>query len=169
MPRLVTSVACWAASSICSLVGQSASYTYFGAPGTVGCGPFGAQVIHTAVNLPKLGSTFQVDVPASSGMCPYLCNMRFFMTGLSNTSFQGVPLPYFSFGACGMLRVSMDVIEVMPMGSSTGATFASTFVIPNAPNLAGLSFYQQSVSLTYILGGLNATAWGRAGHGVIGS
>ena len=169
MPRLVTSVACVAASSICSLAAQSASYTYFGVPGTVGCGPFSPQVVHTAVNLPKLGTTFQANVPASSGTCSYLCNMQFFLTGLSNTSFQGVPLPHYTFSSCGMLRVSMDVVEVMPMGGSTGATFPSTLVIPNDPNLAGLSFFQQPVSLTYILGGLNATAWGRAGHGVIGT
>jgi hypothetical protein len=56
----------------------------------------------------------------------------------------------------------------MPMGATTNATVQSALVIPNAPALVGTSFYQQSVSLTYILGGLNAVAWGRAGHGTIG-
>ena len=56
----------------------------------------------------------------------------------------------------------------MPMGATSSATAQSSLLIPNTPALAGTSFYQQSISLTYILGGLNSVAWGRAGHGTIG-
>jgi len=161
-----------AAACVAALAGaapaQLATYGYFGTPGTVGCGPFGDQVTHTAANLPRIGTTFTVDVPASNGDCSYLCNLRLFATGLSNTSFQGVPLPIATPGGCGQLRISLDLIELMPIGSATGASFPTSLGIPNNPNLVGMTFYQQSVSLTYILGGLNAVAWGRAGEGTIG-
>ncbi len=152
-----------------SAAAQTASYSYFGAPGTVGCGPFSPPVTHVATNLPRIGTTFVAAVPTSNGGCSYLCNLRLFATGISNAAFLGVPLPHSVFGHCGQLRVSLDTIALMPMGATTNATVQSALVIPNAPALVGTSFYQQSVSLTYILGGLNAVAWGRAGHGTIGS
>jgi len=145
---------------------QQASYTYFGTPGTVGCGPFSSQVTHSAATLPRIGTTFVANVPSSTGMCSYLCNLRLFATGFSNSSFAGVSLPSAALGGCGMLQVSLDYIELMPM---TGTSSSSVLAIPNNPNLIGLSFYQQSISLTYILGYLNAVAWGVAGHGTIGN
>lgn len=167
-PALLLTAVCSAALAG-TAPAQLATYSYFGTPGTVGCGPFGNAVTHTATNLPRIGTTFTVDVPASNGDCGYLCNLRLFATGLSNTSFQGVPLPLATPGGCGQLRVSLDAIALMPMGASSGATVPSTLIIPSDPNLVGMSFYQQSISLTYILGGLNAVAWGRAGHGTIGN
>ncbi len=166
--RALTSVAATLPVLTGAAAGQSASYSYFGAAGTVGCSPFSPAVTHAATNLPRIGTTFTASVATSNGTCSYLCNLRLFATGLSNTTFQGVALPHSIWGHCGQLRVSLDTVALMPMGATSSATVQSSLVIPNAPALAGTSFYQQSISLTYILGGLNSVAWGRAGHGTIG-
>ena len=157
-----------AATFAATCTAQQATYSYFGTPAKVACSPVGADVTHTATNLPRIGTTFAVDVPASSGDCSYLCHLRLFATGLSNTSFNGLPLPIATPNACGELRISLDAIALTPL-LPTGSSTTSTLTIPAAPNLVGMDFYQQSVSLTYTLGGFNVAAWGRAGHGTIGN
>jgi len=167
-----------AAASLVSLFaanaqGQNATYTFFGTPARVGCGPFSAFVQHTATGTPQLGSNFTINMPASNGDCGYLCNLWFVATGFSNTSFQGVPLPFTpgpfqsSLPSCGSLRVSLDHIDfTTPTATSTSAQV--NLAIPNNPNLVGLEFFQQPFVLTYILGGISTIALGRAGHGTIG-
>jgi hypothetical protein len=168
MQRAFLIAAC-AATFAASACAQQASYSYFGAAGNVGCSPVGTPVTHTATNLPRIGTTFTVEVPASNGDCGYLCNLRLFATGLSDTAFQGVPLPVSTPGSCGQLRISLDTIALMPIALSSGATISNSLILPNAVGLVGMDFYQQSVSLTYIFGALNGVAWGRAGHGTIGN
>lgn len=153
---------------------QNATYTYFGTPARVSCSPVQTVVQHTALGTPQLGTTFTVQMPASNGDCSYLCNLWFLATGFSNTTFQGVPLPYTPplFGApvpsCGSLLVSLDRIEAASLGAGTGSQVQFSLQIPNATNLVGLEFFQQPFAFTFVLGGLNTIALGRAGHGTIG-
>jgi len=150
---------------------QSATYTYFGSAGTHICAGL-TNLSHTATNLPRIGTTFSVELPISQGFsCSYDCTVYLLATGLSNTTFQGVPLPVATPSAtaytCGMLQVSLDMLELVPFGI-TSTTWQSNLVIPNDTNLVGMSFYQQAIEMRFILGWHYSTSWGIGGHGTIG-
>ena len=157
-----------AASLALPAAAQTATYSWFGAPGTVGCSPVGPAIVHSVVAPPRLGATFTAQVPVSTGDCGYLCHLSLFATGLSEASFGGSPLPI-AVGPsnCGALRVSLDRIEWMPFGG-LGATAPSTLAIPSTPSLVGFEFFQQPFTMTFVLGGLQAISFGRAGRGVVG-
>mgnify|MGYP003650543278 FL=1 len=168
------SIAAFGAMIATHAVGQNATYSYFGTAAKVACSPVQQAVQHTALNLPRIGTTFMVQLPASNGPCSYLCNLMFVTTGFSNTSFQGVALPYTPLPfttpvpTCGSLLVSLDHIDFAPTGTTGGAMAQIALQIPNATNLIGLNFYQQAFSMTYVLGSVNSIALGRGGHGMIG-
>jgi hypothetical protein len=148
---------------------QTASYTYFGPAGRLGCSPVGPVLQHQVVGLPTLGSNFTALVPMSNGGCSYLCNLNFLVTGLSNTQWGGVPLPVSvsPIYPCGDLLMSIDLITPIPNGT-IGALHPVVQPIPSHPALVGATFFQQMLSLQYILGGFSTMAFGRAGQAVIG-
>jgi hypothetical protein len=151
----LTRIACVAAL-LCSstLEAQSASYTFFG----TGCGnPTASPFL--AAGLPQLGG--RVDVTTFGS---WFGITRFVLTGFSNTSWGGVPLPLPVPGACGSLLVSGELVSLVPFCSNGHLHRSVSLPIPNDASLLGLVFYQQGVG---IVGG--AMEFTRGGRGQIGT
>jgi hypothetical protein len=114
------------------LSAQTASYTYVDqkAPYTGPAMPF-----LIAANLPKLGTTFKVQVHAtgSDRWCAYQTFLAF---GATNPDFA---IPALN----GLAFCSAEVVLPTP-GTSLFPMVVMSFPIPNAPALLGLKFYQQS-------------------------
>ena len=147
-----------------------ASYTLFG----TSC----LTVDLTPVSPPRLGQNMLLS--ASSGW--YGANNHsgrsFLLTGTSNTTFAGLPLPFDTtvlrdpfVSFCGLLYTSIQVVTDLPGGRAyLGPTpIQASIPIPNDPALLGASFYQQLLVAAGAGGSGNSIiSLGRGGHGVIG-
>jgi hypothetical protein len=116
---------------------QRASYRRAGA----GCaGSLGVPGVRSAAGLPWLGTTFVpevTNVPAPG--------LVWFVFGFDATTWNGLPLPL-DLGAFGMpnclLRTDAFATSVLVTASNTASW---SFVIPNAPGLLGVTFYNQAL------------------------
>ena len=89
------------------------------------------------VGLPSLGSSYDVTVSRAA-----TSTFAVLLSGLSDTVYQGTPLPAALPGAPGCdLQASADVTSAQVV-SSTG-TASGTINVPNAPSLMGLPVYHQ--------------------------
>ena len=148
-----------------SVSGQQASYTYINQPG--GDPGLGDVVWLNARNSPKIGTTFQVQIPGSVCLprpVPSGCSNFFLLTGTSNPDVDlGLLGPLF----WGFLFSSGEVMIWAP-SYSYGTAFVVSFPIPSDPSLIGMSFYQQTVRSIGGYGMPTFIAASRGGHGVIG-
>ena len=125
--------------------------------------------------LPRLGTTFYVRTEASTVYVTGINRIVTLLTGASNTSAMGVPLPFrlptITSGrnrVCGVVYTSMDVQTRVPRGDAS-ATIEIPIAIPNVPSLLGASFYQQVATRESTTFGPSAGfQLSRAGHAVIG-
>lgn len=143
---------------------QAASYTYidqkapFKNPTGFGCSwpvPW-----LTALNLPRIGTTFSVRTPQSfsdnfGGGCPK-AGTTWIATGVSNPDLR---LGQF----WGFLFTSAEVVMITPSTLFPRMTTVN-FTIPNSSQLLGVSFYQQ-VLVSWLGAPKRLT---RGGVGVIG-
>ena len=119
------------------LSAQTASYSYIDQKA-----PYKNQKspMLTALNLPKVGTTFKVSVP-NGAYCGWWSvessNTYYLAFGVSNPN---VPIPALG----GFLFTSADIVLPVPKvcPSNTGSVTMS-FPIPNSPQLVGVRFYQQ--------------------------
>lgn len=124
----------------------SASYGFFGSD----CGSSTwIPVPLTNLSLPRLGTTLRIQTLTSS-MTPGSAQVVYLLTGLSNTSVAGVPLPFDTSQLsrpgrlfCGNLYVSAEFVQPMPNGGLVGVPIVIDFPIPNQSTLIGARFYQQ--------------------------
>jgi len=152
---------------------QAASYTYINQKApyqNAGLG-FPSPML-TALNLPKIGTTFQVQVP---GNCSFsMC------LGFGSSCEQQIPVTFqyvLAFGVSnpnvpvamlgGFLYSSAEVRVPAPYTFSPWGFVKMSFPIPNSPQLVGVRFYQQVLGMTYSYGPPRY-ALSRGGHGVIG-
>lgn len=134
---------------------NAASYTTFG----TGCpGSHGVPMIAAEArpgNLPWIGERFNV---VASGLGPAI---GFMLLGFSDTTVGGLPLPL------DLTRVGLPGCTLY-MDARIAAAVGShwSIEIPFEPNLVGLAFFQQAVSIRApsLIGGFS-----NAGRGVIGA
>ncbi len=119
------------------LAAQAASYNYINQKA-----PYKNQKspMLTALNLPKVGTTFRVSVP-NGAYCSWwsveVSDTYYLAFGVSNPN---VPIPALG----GFLFTSADIVLPVPKvcPNNTGSVTMS-FPIPNSPQLVGVRFYQQ--------------------------
>ena len=153
------------------LAAQTASYSYIDQKAPYANPAFGPLL--TAVNLPKVGTTFKVQVPHPytigfiGPFLPYLSVDFYLALGVSNPN---LPIP----GMSGYLFTSAEIV-LTAFPNTSGPVVTMSFPIPNSPQLVGVSFYQQVLSvLSSYPGGIwnfpttSCFALSRGGHGVIG-
>ena len=165
-----------------TLHAQTASYRYVGSSCTTGRLPSSAPIPVPLVvsGVPRLGTTFQVVTECSfdppSGHPTGYRRLVFLLNGATNTAIGGVPLPFdiatLAPGQpwCGLLRTSMDVVLPVQRLRDTRFSAVISIAVPNTPSLAGMTFYQQVISIeTTTLGPpFSAVALSEGGVAVIG-
>ena len=160
MPVASTFVRCLAlfACSLSGLSAQQASYTTIDQrpPYTNETPPW-----LTARNVPRIGTTFQVDVPYSFFECCPFQTDYFLATGFDNPD---VAVPALG----GYLFTTADVSVLLSFSGCRGCGHTTfSFPIPSAPELLGGRFYQQV--LAYARNSFWSTlTLSRGGVGVIG-
>ena len=143
------------------LCAQTASYTYIDQRPPY-ANPTGRPWIGdwlTALQVPRIGTSFQVEVAGSysagfGGISP-----RFAFTWLAT----GMRNPNFHMIGWGYLFTSAEHLVGTP-STLLPRTATMTFVIPNNTGLLGVSFYQQLV----VCSPGPYAVLSRGGHGVIG-
>jgi uncharacterized membrane protein YjjB (DUF3815 family) len=137
---------------------QAASYTYINqkAPYKNPSWPSGPWL--TALNLPKIGTTFKVQVPASMAS-------TFYFTLAFGVRNPNTPIGGFSRG-WGYLYSSAEILVSTPRASTAMVTLS--FAIPNSSQLLGARFYQQVVGDYWLSNSNIWTTLSRGGVGVIG-
>jgi hypothetical protein len=153
------------------LSAQAASYTYIDQKAPYQNGPE-----LTALNLPKIGTTFQVQVPGAFSWSlgpigPWTCwecsepswyHVQYALAfGVSNPN---VPIA----GMGGFLFSSAEVTVLAPYRTNSQQLVTMSFPIPNSPHLVGVRFYQQVLEVSSIDFFPFAYALSRGGVGVIG-
>ena len=136
------------------LSAQAASYTYINQKA-----PYKNQnpPMLTALNLPKVGTTFKVQVLATQSLSP-----TYLAFGVSNPN---VPIPAWN----GYVFTSAEIVVPTPSRSGWLSMTTMSFPIPNSPGLLGVRFHQQVFNAS-----VNPwTGWvwfrlSRGGVGVIG-
>jgi len=156
-----------------SLAAQAPAFLTFGNP----CGSMGPPL--TALNLPRIGQAFQLQVLSSESL-PLGSYDGFpvssaLLAGLSRTSFHGTPLPWtpatiltMGAGACGDLSVSAEATLYHPYAYPRVPIVVS-LPIPNAPALVGTSVFFQAVDFMlnrHFTLGINMGVAGEARIGV---
>jgi hypothetical protein len=167
------------AALICSAVlnAQSATYRFAGTGCTggrlsPGIGPVPLSVSGT----PRVGGGFDVQTEGSTNYPWGNRRTVFLLTGSSDQSAFGVPLPFdvaaLSPGSpfCGLLRTSGEAVVQVPNTSPYTAMATVRFVIPNDPSLLGVAFHQQVLSIERSTFGppFQALALSASGIGTIG-
>ena len=145
------------------LAAQTASYTYIDQKA-----PYKNSGMLTALNLPKVGTTFKVQVPNGGDTCTGWC-----LSGCSRVNYYlaigvrnpNVPIPAMG----GFLFTSADVVVPVPWGPTPQqGTVTMSFKIPNSQELLGVRFYQQVLREVWTWGWWYPPALSRGGVGVIG-
>jgi len=147
-----------------ALSAQSATYEYFG---TGYC----ATPSFTVTGLPVLGGSFAVETPGSySGF--FQVSQSLLITGVSDQTWSGLPLPYAFPGFCGPLLASVESLKSVASVPTPGTLVSTPLTIPNDANLLGASFYQQVVQIEQLCGKIGCNPpdvrLTRGGHGVVG-
>ncbi len=116
------------------LAAQAASYTYINQKA-----PYKNQnpPMLTALNLPKVGTTFQVRVPTSA-----VFSHSVLAFGVSNPN---LPIPAWS----GYLFTSAEIVMWTPKSSAAFSVMTMSFPIPTSPQLLGVRFSQQVFQANY--------------------
>ena len=112
---------------------------------------------------PRIGTSFVVSLLVSG--CATGRFFPFLLTGVSNTSWNGVSLPTnLPFMLSCPLRVSPDVIMLLK------TPYTTTFQLPNSTSLLGARFYQQALGAYTLWSWTPPMSWvsSRGGVGVIG-
>jgi hypothetical protein len=129
--------------------------------------------------LPRLGQSVVLSTYASTSFASlhgFVVDAMFIMTGFSDRSFAGVPLPCdltrFGLDACGALHVSVDVLTPVASGAYQQVV-PTSFLVPNDPSLLGLEFHQQALLIEAVfagsrLRGLPMLVLSASGHARIG-
>jgi hypothetical protein len=143
------------------LSAQAASYTYIDQRA-----PYKNQnsPMLTALNLPKVGTTFKVQVPRGYQSWPWCCfGTNYYLAfGVRNPN---VAIP----GLGGFLFTSADVVLRTPyLTNWQQLTATMSFPIPNSPQLVGVRFYQQVLAESYAEFVPSTYYLSRGGVGVIG-
>jgi hypothetical protein len=127
-----------------ALSAQAPSFTNFGNP----CS--GAVLPLNAVNLPRIGQTFRLQVLSSGGMGYEGGTPSALVAGLSRTSWLGRPLPWtpatiqmLGGFACGDLSVSAESTLLLPWQTQR-ILITVSLPIPNNPALVGTSVFFQT-------------------------
>jgi len=146
---------------------QAASYTYIDQKA-----PYknSSPAMLTALNLPKVGTTFKVQVPNGGDTCTSWCwtgctEVYYYLAiGVNNPN---VPIPALG----GYLFSSADIVLLAPWGpKAQQGTVTMSFPIPNSQALLGVRFYQQVlrqvIEPSYFY--YQTLSLSRGGYGVIG-
>lgn len=112
----------------------------------------------TALNLPKVGTTFKVKVPAS-----YRLGTDYVFYSLAFGA-RNPDIPHAVLG--GYLFSSAEIILQSPWGRPR-STATMSFPIPNSSQLLGLKFYQQVLRVVCVVNTCS-NGLSRGGVGVIG-
>ncbi|MBL8898679.1 MAG: hypothetical protein JNM84_13665 [Planctomycetes bacterium] len=133
---------------------QSANYGLLGSPCTGGrLDPGAGPVPLIPIGLPQLGSVFQIETESSGRGITGIGRQVFLFTGLSDTSFGGIPLPldlsilFPTANVCGALQTSIELQQSVPSTGNPAINARLSFPIPRDPSLRGLLFFQQVLSL----------------------
>ena len=101
-------------------------------------------------SLPRIGGVLQIETLSSSSGFGFAYDI-YVLTGVSRTSWLGVPLPFdasvlttIGFFSCGNLYVSADWVEHMPI-FATQQPILLSYPVPPFPSLIGMRLYQQVV------------------------
>jgi len=152
------------------LAAQAASYTYINQKGGPPIKP-----MLTALNLPKVGTTFKVQVPESGrsiNWCwwahcpyrhPYAYWYSFLAIGLRNPNMAIPALNGYVFTSAEFLTLTPARNEILKWGSVT-----MSFPIPDSRELVGVKFYQQVLVQHFPPDMLPWYSLSRGGVGVIG-
>ncbi len=153
------------------LAAQAASYTYINQKA-----PYSnaAQPMLTALNLPKVGTTFKVQVPESGrsiNRCwwahcpiyPYAYWYSYLAIGVRNPDVAIPALNGFVFTSAEFVTLTSWRHEIQTPGSVT-----MSFAIPDSRELLGVKFYQQVLVYYYDPGSYFNYSLSRGGVGVIG-
>lgn len=151
------------------LAAQAASYGYLDQKA-----PYANAVptMFTARNLPKLGTTFQVEVANSWDPLRWASGQLIMLGAYHHLAF-GLRNPDAPIGALGgFLFSSAEIVLPAPWNRKQAfGTVTMAFPIPNAPQLLGVRFYQQVLRTWF-----NDRPWrisahnlSRGGIGVIGT
>ncbi len=146
------------------LAAQAASYTYINQPGQT-TGPY----MLTALNLPRVGTTFKVQVPNAWSLGwahgPFFDQYTYLALGTKNPN---IPIPALG----GFLFTSADIVMAPWNQQRLGGTVTVSFQIPNSSQLVGVRFYQQVLAVysTRYPSSMPTYAYtlSRGGYGVIG-
>jgi hypothetical protein len=135
---------------------QAASYTYIDQKAPYK-NPSPAML--TALNLPKVGTTFKVRVPPPWASKSTPCSASYLLAfGIRNPGISSRNLGGYIFS-------SAEVVIPTPQG--TGMVTMS-FPIPNSSQLLGVKFFQQVLEVGNWCNGPFPATLGRGGVGVIG-
>jgi len=139
----ITVVFALAAALTASTLAAQASFTNYGR----GCALGGPPPLIRFTGLPQVGTTYTISqVALPNSITPVSIDLPILISGLNQVS---LPVPVFSPAqpaGCNQLTTS-DVFEIMPMTSPTGFATSTTWTLPNNPNLVGLQYNHQWVSL----------------------
>lgn len=153
-----------------SIAAQAPSFTTFGNPCIALPPPL------TALNLPRVGQVFQLQVLSSgSNSVGYEGGVASaLVSGFSRTSFAGAPLPWtpafvqsLGAGSCGDLSVSAEFMLPLPF-MIPRTTMTLGFPIPTVPALVGTSVFFQAIDYAMNRRGQLAIYMGTAGEARIG-
>ncbi len=157
---------------------QTATFTLSGPACTTGrITPALGAVPFSALNTPRIGTTFQVATESTANY-PFGNNRQvYLLTGFSNSSLGGLPLPFdlaslnSSDPICGLLSTSAEVSTPVPLQASFMTPSIVSINIPNSTNLLGLAFYQQVASIETSTFGppFFSLALSQLGTGVVGT
>ena len=146
-----------------ALAAQQASYTYIDQPPQYG-NP--SPLWLHALNAPKSGQLFRVQVPGSWISGRFCWVTYYFLTGVSNPSLDLGPMT--NWMVPSYLFSSAESIIPIPNIGWVPRTYTFSFRIPSSPALLGTSFYQQVLNRRS--GSCrNSVRLGRGGHGIIGT
>jgi hypothetical protein len=157
---------------------QFASYGVLGSPCTGGrLDPGAGPVPLIPIGLPQLGSVFEIETESSGRGITGINRRVLLLTGLSDTSFGGIPLPldlsllFPTANVCGSLQTSIELQQSVPSTGSSAINARLAFPIPRDPSLRGLLFFQQVLSMESSTFGppFLGVAVSALGIGVIGS
>jgi hypothetical protein len=129
---------------------QSASYGLFGAPCSGGrLIPGSGPVPLVPIGLPRFGSVLTIETESSGRSITGISRNVLLLTGISDTSFGGIPLPLdlalvFPNGpVCGGLVTSIEFETRVPSTGDLAVNARVAFPVPRDPSLRGLRFFQQ--------------------------
>ena len=138
------------------LSAQAASYSLFGIACSTGriSAQFGPVPL-SARGLPRLGTSFEILTEGSARYQWGNTRTVYVLTGASNTTAGGVPLPFDvaalhpGWPYCGLLHTSGEIVVRVPTLADPLAIAPVRFDVPNHSALLGITLYQQVVSMEF--------------------